>query len=96
MYVCDSAFTHSYDRTGATLNPKPAEIVYTSLVRVLPGWLIDPLDSVVASRTYSMPRTFRALAHRISKDIIQKAVDDVEGHGEKDIVGLLGILRSFH
>lgn len=39
-----------------------------------------------------MLKSFRALAMRISKDIVQNAVNDTEGLGEKDIVGILGVL----
>lgn len=78
------------------MNPSAAEIAYTSLLRLLPEWSLDPLDSLIASRAYSILRTFRTLATGISRGIVQKAVDDAEGLEEKDIVGILGEASSYH
>ena len=77
-------------RVKAFTNPGSAEIAYAALLRLLPNWLFDPLDVLVASRTYTMLKKFRTMANTIGNDIIQKAVDNREGLEEKDIVGILG------
>ena len=72
--------------------PSTSELVYTGLLRLIPAWTHDPLDALVSSKAFSLLRSFQTLAKRVANGINQKAIDDAEGLGEKDIVGLLGML----
>lgn len=74
------------------MKPSPAEIVYSALLRLLPGWALKPLDAVVASRAYTALKIFQTISKQTARDLIQNAVEDTASLEDKDIVGILGVL----
>ena len=78
------------------MKPSPAEIVYPTLLRVLPRWSLNLFDAVAASRAYTTLKMFRTIAKRTARVLIQNAVDDKDSLEDKDVVGILGMLISIN
>ncbi len=73
--------------------PSSWELLFSSLWRILPEWLLLPLEWI-PSREIGRMNFFRKVAMKVSRPIFEKQLKEVAGDAnpaEKDVVNVLGM-----
>ncbi|KAK0438180.1 cytochrome P450 [Desarmillaria tabescens] len=73
--------------------PTTVELLYTALWRILPGWLLVPLEWIPSRATMRLSH-FRNVATKVSRPVFEKQLREVENDihpAEKDIVNVLAM-----
>lgn len=73
--------------------PASLQLLYSALWRVLPAWLIAPLEWLPSQETVRLNH-FRDVAMKVSRPIFEKQLKEVTNDAnpaEKDVVNVLGM-----
>ncbi|KAK0438186.1 cytochrome P450 [Desarmillaria tabescens] len=73
--------------------PTSLELLYTALWRILPGWLLVPLERIPSRATLRMSH-FKKVAMKVSRPIYEKQLKEVVNDvnpAEKDVVNVLAM-----